>query len=1619
MSPAVTLTVVDSGNREMLIEPPGGEIPLLSRGTPAYQLERAPPTSGPSRETDNQIRETREQDNTETIHEMNNKKSIRLGTYNIRGKGHNERYTKYRQLTQWMRINKIAIIAVQETKLNDNDINHIEKENPRSQILANNGVGRSAGVAFILNKDMTSTWKTETTTIIPGRAMSIQITYDKLDLTITNIYSPNDTHDKIAFYNEINNHLKETRINNEHIIMGDFNFVENAIDRIPMHMDDKDIIIAFNNIKTTSNLIDVWRNQNESEKQFTYTHNTYGSLARIDRIYASRNTQLCNWTFEPIGNLSDHKLVKCEYEYETEVYVGKGLWRLPMQLLKEPHFVKEATKIITKTHTAMSNDQAKHKQTIWKETKIELKECAIRVQREIRHQKEKKIKEIKKRQRQAIKLANEEQTKKELNQTDKEWANTNQERLEAYRVKAKAKHLMEGERNTKYWYNLGKERREPSIIHSLNNEQGQTKSMTRDMANIAKDFYKKLSTAPQREEDFETKAEELLDNVDKCLNDAQITELDQSIREAEVRKAISDSENGKSPGIDGFPLELYKLWLNPKKETDPSIAKILTKVYNEIEQIGLIPDSDFNEGTMFLLFKKGDKKMIGNYRPLTLSNTDYKIMTKTIATRLGRVAGDIIHPNQTGFIPKRNLYDNTKLSETMITYTSIKGENGCILALDQEKAYDRIAHDYLWMVLEKFGFPPSLIRTIRSLYKEARTRIMVNGVSPGYIILYVGVKQGCPMSCLLYDIAIEPLACSIRRSKLIGFRIQGLLDRIIISMFADDTIIYLNMKDDLVILFRLLDNFCYISNARFNKHKYEALPIGTRSFIEELIRTRKLNDKPNNQLPLEVKIIKIGEPMRTLGAWIGHEIDQYPLWNKIIEKQIDIMKTWSRKNLSFKGKELILKALITSRAFFLATVNGIPNDIIEIMHKEMANFLWDGKRSTMTWKQVIMPRSKGGLSIPDLHIRKEAIIIKWIKQWLSNPETRPTWAHVIDQIIFENIAPEPKIEAESRMNWILQTWHEIGLGGSTLPTFVKDMTKVARKYNIGFDALKISQEMKSIFPLWHHIGANSNYLWNKKAAKCLRNNHQVRLIGEIEDYLIDQEPDTDCENHSRCQNIANTLSNHVTAKFNLNNTTPRKDNLDFTPRRKKALKEINYKERPITFNPDVTAKGHPHDHIRIFSTEIGYKTRRKEKKWKNPLYRLPPVDEATKTIYVKGIREEDKDGSNHEMKIGIYINETDPRNEGVIIKEEGDATRAELRAILRALNIEGPLIIKCNSEQAIDLLIFKIEALEDEDWLETENKDIIKAITQELRKRGNITQFQYVDKKDQSLKEAKKLADEATIEWSTEIRLNHNFDLKGARLSILRQDTSYKLILRDIMQKKGFKETIGGTKTQRNLSEIRNELRTKYCQEISIANIWKDILKIEIKKFQDFIWKSIHGRIKCGSFFLMIPTMMERAYCKCNAIESEEHIILECKVNNSKETWDVIKETWTKLTLKQWPDINMNSIRSIGSIRMKGDKNIKSQAATEIFRLLVSSTSWCLWKNRNRRIFDEIITNKDTLRKIVLDEIKDLILIEWECTRLAPWDKQKKLQDRFKEKWKRGIKLERVNNEPYKLIINL
>jgi hypothetical protein len=285
------------------------------------------------------------------------------------------------------------------------------------------------------------------------------------------------------------------------------------------------------------------------------------------------------------------------------------------------------------------------------------------------------------------------------------------------------------------------------------------------MADMARDYHNKIQkdrmeVLPEiREEKIKT----VLERTTRKVTEEQSELMKARLTLEEVRYALHRSANYKAPGLDGIPYEVWKVLdqhYESCKKADIqgfNILGMLRRVYNDIEKYGMVKGTGFSKSWMCPIYKKNDKADIANYRPISLLNSDYKVFTKALSLKLAKVAPELIHINQAGFVPGRQIRDQIWLTKRVIELAKATNRNRVIVALDHEKAYDKIEHDYLWHALASYGMPEEFIRTIKALYSDAYTYVIVNGETSEHVFRVMrGLRQGDPLSCLLFDLAIEP-----------------------------------------------------------------------------------------------------------------------------------------------------------------------------------------------------------------------------------------------------------------------------------------------------------------------------------------------------------------------------------------------------------------------------------------------------------------------------------------------------------------------------------------------------------------------------------------------------------------------------------------------------------------------------------------------------------------------------------------------------------------------------------------------------------------------------------------------------------------------------------------------
>ena len=254
------------------------------------------------------------------------------------------------------------------------------------------------------------------------------------------------------------------------------------------------------------------------------------------------------------------------------------------------------------------------------------------------------------------------------------------------------------------------------------------------------------------------------------------------------------------------------------------------------------------------------------------------------------------------------------------------------------------------------------------MYNEPLLCVTNNGYASQFFQIGRGIRQGCPISALLFLLVAESMADKIRMSnKIRGIDIKGVT--VTISQLADDTTLFLNDQSSLKNVLLLLSHFEKCAGLKVNKEKSEAIVLGKH--VEDVRYICGINVAT--------------KPIKTLGVWITKDCDNISVINfeERVEKLKNLLNMWKQRNLSLNGKVTIVNSLALSQIMYVASVLYVPPDIINNVNKLIFSFLWP-KKVHVKQKSVIAPIVHGGLRMPDFGCKVKACKVMWVKRLLSN-----------------------------------------------------------------------------------------------------------------------------------------------------------------------------------------------------------------------------------------------------------------------------------------------------------------------------------------------------------------------------------------------------------------------------------------------------------------------------------------------------------------------------------------------------------------------------------------------------------------------------------------------------------
>lgn len=437
----------------------------------------------------------------------------------------------------------------------------------------------------------------------------------------------------------------------------------------------------------------------------------------------------------------------------------------------------------------------------------------------------------------------------------------------------------------------------------------------------------------------------------------------------ELTEAIMQLQNGKSPGPDGLPAEFYKAYKH-------LLIPVLRRVFEEARDTGTLPAT--MREALIIALPKPDKtrNRVELYRPLSLINVDAKILAKFIANRIGPLMTFLVRPDQSGFVPSRSTAHNLRTLFALMQDLD-PDSNAVAVFLDATKAFDSLEWDYLAFVLRRMGFPPPFLNWIGLLYTDLTASVRINGSRSATFSIGRGTRQGCPLSPLLFALAVEPLAAKVHQH----YRDNAIIypaRQILISLYADDITLYLrDPASSLNPILRVFIHFGRLSGVTINWQKSQIFPLTPAALPFQ------------SEYPLDW----CDDTLKYLGIVISRDKDEIMRANygRATESITASVTRWIALPLSMAGRASLIKMAILPKLLYLFI--NIPwspgRHFFKTIRGQLQRLVWGGKQARISWEMLTRPHEDGGFEIPDLELYYICAQAHYLTYWMHPPLHAP------------------------------------------------------------------------------------------------------------------------------------------------------------------------------------------------------------------------------------------------------------------------------------------------------------------------------------------------------------------------------------------------------------------------------------------------------------------------------------------------------------------------------------------------------------------------------------------------------------------------------------------------------
>lgn len=842
------------------------------------------------------------------------------------------------------------------------------------KIIWSHGSTRSRGVAIMFSPKISFAIESIDKDS-EGRILLTSIRVEHKLITLCNIYAPND--DNPAFFDRMFA-LCTTTNNAELILGGDFNLIlEPKLDKSPGPLHPNTNSRAnFKLHMEELGLCDIFRQRHPMVRKYSRVQTNPVAATRID-FFVISDSLLNNVKTTDIiqGVMSDHKIVTLELTLSSTPR-GTGYWKLNTQLLQDENYVS-ALKQVINDYIANNPKHHVNPHTRWEalksvfrgeSIKYSAKRKKLRLARE--HFLVLKIQNLERAITSAVHHPILDDVEK-LTPLKQELDKLIEMRTKGAIVRSRVRWAEKGEKNTKYFLNLEKRHASKKAINRLTVDGDnceEQKTILEKLANFYDHLYQSESNPPN---------DEVMTRLAKLklpkISVAQLNITERPITESELRGVIYAMPKNKSPGLDGFPVEFYQTFWSEIKE-------LFWESWEYTDKTGQFSPGQ-SQGVVTLIPKpKKDPLFITNYRPITLLNVDYKIISKVINNRIKANFDQLVNKDQNGFIKGRFIGDNLRLLFDIIDLADATQSPGAVLSLDIYKAFDTIEWHFIYNVMKTIGFGDKMLHWLKCCYNNPTSKITNNNFLSRSFKVGRGVRQGDPLSPTLFVLCMECLASALRIEDFEGIKLKG--NEYKVSLFADDTLVFLRGdQDDFDKVFTVVKDFGRSSGCNMNINKTLAFYIGSK---------RSLTVQPY----LDSGLAWPKNSFNYLGIEIPISSDKnlFDLnFLQIIERTRTILNIWSSRGLSLLGRICILKSLIIPTLIYKVSVIPItlPETFLRQLKRTLFTFIWGSQWERVKRTKLCSNITDGGANMIEIDTYLLALNLKWVTKLFDETYVSP------------------------------------------------------------------------------------------------------------------------------------------------------------------------------------------------------------------------------------------------------------------------------------------------------------------------------------------------------------------------------------------------------------------------------------------------------------------------------------------------------------------------------------------------------------------------------------------------------------------------------------------------------